>query len=119
VLETIAEHFLARGKRDLNQVWMYHSFHEVIATSQPRDIFAELKKRLDDEEIYWFLASEQDGKYWVAEGSGAGIIKVIGEMHGFEYYICDRKMGWIFCEDHHGILVEARGKVQRGPLPIA
>lgn len=119
VLDDIAEHFLARGRRDLNQVWMHHSFHEVIATSQPQDIFVELKKRLDEEEIYWFLASEDDGKYWVAEGSGAGIIGVIRKMHDFEYYICDRKMSWILCEDHHGIWVEARGKVQRGPLPIA
>jgi hypothetical protein len=115
VLDAIGERFLTRGRQDLNQVWLHECFHDIRDTSQPPDIFVELRKRLDDEEQYWFLASEENGKYWVAEGKGAAIIRVIGEMFCFEYYIIDRQMTWILCENHHNMLIEARAKDRCGP----
>lgn len=118
MLDTIAERFLAHGRMDLGKVWLHESFHSIIDTSQPPDIFAELRKQLNDDEHYWFLASEEDGKYWVAEGSGAAIINVIGEMHCFEYYIVDRQMTWILCESHHNMLIKARAEDRSIPVSI-
>ena len=118
VLDAIAERFLTNGRRDLNQVWLHECFHDITHTCQPPDIFAELLKRLSNDEPYWFLVSEENGKYWVAQGTGAAIIKVIGEMSCFEYYIIDRQMTRILCESHHNMLIEARAKDQSDPLSI-
>jgi hypothetical protein len=119
VLDAISERFLTNGRRDLTQVWLHECFHSITDTSQPPDIFAELRKRLSNDEHYWFLASEENGKYWVAEGSGTALIKVIGEMSCFEYYIVDRQMNWILCENHHNMLIEARAKDGSGQTPVA
>ena len=119
ILDAIAERFLSRGRYDLNRVWMWDSFENIQQSFVPEDVLAELRKRLHPEENYWFLASEEDGKYWVAEASGAAIPEVLGEIPGFEYYIIDRKMTWLLCGNHHDTLIEARAKTRGAPLPIA
>jgi hypothetical protein len=119
VLDGIAECFLSRGRHDPARVWMWDSFENIQESFVPGDVFAELRKRLHSEEIYWFIASEEDGKYWVAEASGAAIPELLGETHAFEYYIIDRKMTWLLCKNHHDTLIEARQKTRSAPLPIA
>ncbi|MEK7950227.1 DUF6756 family protein [Luteolibacter soli] len=118
LLDAIAERFLTRGRQDLNQVWLHACFADITETCQPPDIFAELRKRVSVDENYWFLASEENGKYWVAEGNGAAIIKVIVEMHCFEYYIIDRQMTWLICENHHNMLIQARARDRSIPVSI-
>ena len=110
LLEKIAERFLARGVRDLSKTWLWEYFHTPISGSYPEDSLAELEKRLSPDERYWFLASEEDGKYWVADGTGAGILAVLRETHHFEYYIVERKLSWLLCENHHQCLIEAAAK---------
>jgi hypothetical protein len=119
VLDGIAERFLTRGRYDLDQTWWWACLANQTESSVPADVFAELRKRLHPEESYWFVASEEDGKYWVAEASGAAIPEVLGEMPPFEYYIIDRKMTWLLCENHHDTLIEARARFWGARVPIA
>lgn len=119
VLDAIADRFLQRGRYDLDRIWLWDCFANRTECYVPGDVLAELRQRLHPEESYWFLASDEDGKYWVAEASGAAIPAVIAEMHAFEYYIIDRRMTWMLCENHHGTLIEARPKTRGSSLPIA
>lgn len=108
ILDQIAERFLKQGKRDLNKIWLWNEFRNEIKSSQPADVILELTSRLEPQDCFWFIASDESGKYWVAESNGSSIITVLREMYAFEYYILDRKMTWILCENHHGMLIEAK-----------
>ncbi len=119
ILDSIAERFLNRGRHDRDKTWWWDCLANKTESSAPTDVFAELRKRLHPEEAYWFVASEEDGKYWLAEATGAAIPEVLGEMHGFEYYIIDRKMSWLLCENHHDTLIEARARFHGHPVPVA
>jgi hypothetical protein len=107
ILDRFAERFLVRGRRDLRLIWLWSSLRHEVSSSQPDDIFTTLSERLCPSERYWFIASDESSKYWVAEASGAGIVETIREMYGFEYYISDLAMTWMLCENHHGVLIEA------------
>ncbi len=108
ILDQVAERFLNRGKRDLNKIWLWNEFRNETGSSQPEDVISELAVLLEPQTSYWFIASDENGKYWVAESNGISIVTVLKEMYGFEYYILDRHMTWILCENHHGMLIEAK-----------
>ena len=108
ILDQVAERFLKRGKRDLNKIWLWNEFRNETGSSQPADVFSALSEILQPQTSYWFISSDENGKYWVAESSGSSIINVLKEMYAFEYYILDKQMSWILCENHHGMLIEAR-----------
>ena len=108
ILDQVAERFLNRGKRDLNNIWLWNEFRNETGSSQPEDVISELAVLLEPQTSYWFIASDENGKYWVAESNGISIVTVLKEMYGFEYYILDRHMTWILCENHHGMLIEAK-----------
>lgn len=107
ILDRIAERFLIEGRQDLRYVWLWERFRHELASSHPPDPLADLVRRLRPDERYWFLASDQQGKYWVADATGSGILTTLREMYGFEYYVVNRPMHWLICENHHGILIEA------------
>ena len=108
ILDQVAERFLNRGKRDLNNIWLWNEFRNETGSNQPEDVISELAVLLEPQTSYWFIASDENGKYWVAESNGISIVTVLKEMYGFEYYILDRHMTWILCENHHGMLIEAK-----------
>ncbi|MEO0414580.1 MAG: DUF6756 family protein [Verrucomicrobiota bacterium] len=107
VLNQIAERFLCNGSRDLKSIWLWLSFRDPIITVQPDNPMRWLRDCLDPSMEYWFIATEEDGKYWIASATGAAVIKVIEEMYGFEYYVVDREMGWMLCENHHGVFIRS------------
>ena len=107
VLNRIAEKFLRNGTRDLKSIWLWESFRDPITSNQPDDPPQWLRDNLDPSADYWFLATEEDGKYWIAEATGGAIIRVIEEMYGFEYYVVDRRMNWILCENHHSVFIRS------------
>jgi hypothetical protein len=113
LLHRIAERFLQRGVRDLESVWMWNEFREVVSASQPVDPLEYLQEQVELASVYWFIASDQHGKYWIAEATGSAIVRVVSEMYGFEYYVVDRHLDWIFCETHHGVFI----KVEPGKDP--
>jgi hypothetical protein len=115
LLEQIADRFLAHGRSDLRSIWLWERFKKPVCTLALPDAITFLARRLSRTSSYWFLASDEDGKYWVAETTGEAVIHVLQETRCFEYYIVDRTLQWILCENHHGLLIEAgkRGLLER------
>lgn len=108
ILDQIADSFLLKGRMDLPHVWLWERLRNEVSSSHPPDAIEALGLRLQMDERYWFLASDEQGKYWVADATGSGILTALREMYCFEYYVVDRHMNWLICENHHGILIEAR-----------
>jgi len=111
LLHRIAERFLKRGVRDLEWVWMSVRFANEVSSSQPADPLNYLREQLEPASEYWFIASDEHGKYWIADATGAAIVQTLGEMYCFEYYVVDRHLTWILCENHHGVFIKG---VERG-----
>ena len=107
ILDRIASRFLKKGTKDLDCVWMWNEFNEPVSSIQPDDPIGVLRSQLKNEEKYWFLASDESGKYWVAKSTKEALIKIIEEMYCFEYYISNLKMDWIVCENHHGVIIQS------------
>jgi len=107
LLNRIADKFLINGRMDLNHVWLWDRFRNPKVISTNTDSSNLLTEYLLFNELYWFLASEEDGKYWVAESTGKAIIQIIDEMYLFEYYIVERNLNWILCENHHGAFIKS------------
>jgi hypothetical protein len=107
ILDRIAERFLKEGRRDLRYAWLWERFRNELTSLHPDDPVSALESRLQPDERYWFLASDEHGKYWVADATGAGILTTLREMYCFEYYVVNRNMTWLICENHHGVLIEA------------
>ena len=105
ILNRIANRFLRNGNPDLNSIWLWETFRGPLKTEQPSDPMQWLQDYLDSSENYWFIATEEDGKYWIAEATGTAIIRLIEEMYAFEYYVVDRQMNWILCENHHSVFI--------------
>ena len=92
-------------KGGLNHIWLWERFIEPYESSQPNDGIAELKRRLELDSKYWFIASDEDGKYWVMSGSGNSIVQLLSEMRCFEYYVVSEDLSSILCENHHGAFI--------------
>ena len=111
MLSKIANTFLVHGEKDLEKVWLWESFKEPYKSFQPENSIAELKKRLSATEQYLFIASDEGGKYWVLEGLGSSIICLISNSFCFEYYITNKSMSWLLCENHHGVMVQVSANI--------
>ncbi len=105
IMERLANTFLYHGNRSLERIWLWDSIKEPYISYQPDDAILELKALLKPADFYWFIASDEDGKYWVLEGTGKSIIRALSGMRCFEYYITDKEVSWLVCENHHGMMV--------------
>lgn len=105
ILDRLAEEFLSDGKRSLDRIWLWDSIKEPYQSYQPDNSIEELASLLTDSETYWFIVSDEDGKYWVLEGTGEAIVRVVSDTYYFEYYITDKNISWMICENHHGAMV--------------
>ena len=52
----------------------------------------------------WDRAKER-GSFWLFEGRYEATLRVLQNMHRIEFYIADRNMTWIVCENHHDLLI--------------
>jgi len=108
ILKKINSKFLTTKKYD-DSIWWWQSYKNLKRYAihfKEGFAFEILNKILPkEEEKYWFIASEENGKYWLYESNIKTIQFVIGEMFGFEYYIISKKYNWILCENHHDILI--------------
>lgn len=105
ILNRLGNRFLRNGSGDLDSIWLWERFRDPITSKQPEDPLVWLRENLEPTVEYWFIATDEDGKYWVAEATGDSIIRVIEEMYCFEYYVADRGMNWIVCENHHNVFI--------------
>ncbi|WMS86585.1 DUF6756 family protein [Pleionea litopenaei] len=105
IMDKLAENFLSHGKQSLERIWLWEAIEEPYASYQPDDGIEELNSLLCHSDTYWFIASDEDGKYWVLEGTGEAIVSVLSETRYFEYYITNKEISWLICENHHGVMV--------------
>jgi hypothetical protein len=116
ILVSILEKFTYLGKLGLDHSWLWESFNEPRISFFPEstipllpEIFESL---VDPDERLWFVAEDwhrtkRNGNFWLYEGKKNSIISVLEEMYPFEYYIVSKKLDWLLCENHHGVLIGA------------
>ena len=109
ILVSILERFTTLGKKGVNYSWWgsLKEPHASIHVAYPPGILQEL---VPPQERVWFVAEDwqrtkRRGNFWLYEGTVAAIAELLGEMHGFEYYIVSKKFKWLLGEDHHGVLI--------------
>lgn len=106
VMQKFADNFLNQGKQSLERIWLWDSIKEPSKSYQPeKNGLAELESLLTVFQKYWFIVSDEDGKYWVLEATGAAIIETISETRYFEYYITNKDFSWMVCENHHNVMI--------------
>ncbi|WP_444914642.1 DUF6756 family protein [Microbulbifer sp. TRSA007] len=105
IMDKLADSFLSQGRQSLDRIWLWDSIKEPFTSYQPGNGIKELNSLLSESDSYWFIASDEDGKYWVLEGTGKAIVRVLSETRYFEYYITNKEISWLICENHHGVMV--------------
>jgi hypothetical protein len=65
------------------------------------------------EERGWFIAEDFVApEYSVWEASVRDIQAVIGECYGFEFYVIQKQLEWLVCENHHDVVVAVGREVE-------
>lgn len=64
------------------------------------EIIPDLKKKV------WLMVEDDQEEYYPIYDCEPSIIgQIIGECFGFEYYVIDKNMDWLICENHHNRLI--------------
>jgi hypothetical protein len=67
----------------------------------------------DENERVWFVAEDfVRPEYSVWEASARDVQAVIDECSGFEYYLIQRRFGWLVCENHHDVVIAVGKEVE-------
>ncbi len=65
-----------------------------------KDIIPDLKKKV------WLMVEDDQEEYYPIYNCDPSIIgQILGECSCFEYYVIDKNMDWLICENHHNILI--------------
>jgi hypothetical protein len=60
----------------------------------------------DASEHVWFIVEDDSLPFYpVYDAIPRAISAVIGECYGFEYYIVQRDLEWLLCENHHNRMI--------------
>lgn len=110
ILVSILDQFTTLGKKGLNNSRWWESFKEPYTSIHLSYAPGILQKLVPPKETVWFVAEDwrgtkQHSNFWLYESTVDVIAKLLGEMHGFEYYIVSKKFEWLLGEDHHGVLI--------------
>ena len=76
ILYKLADTFLKNGRKDLENFWFWGNYRTKEIKASYENNFKALKHILDLNETYYFIASEENGKYWVLKGTGEAISNV-------------------------------------------
>lgn len=64
------------------------------------EIIPDLNKKV------WLMVEDDQEEYYPIYDCEPSIIgQIIGECFGFEYYVIDKNMDWLICENHHNRLI--------------
>ena len=105
VLNRFAENILINGVDDLKYIWLWERFREPVQSVQLENSIDAVNSVLKGSDVFWFIATDEDGKYWVLSGTGSRIISLLNSMRCFEYYILTKDIESVLCENHHGVLL--------------
>ncbi len=112
----IADSFLRRGIRDLECEWWWEHLRGQVSSCVPYSPIEEICKLVPTDEKYYFVLEGNVGcksKFWLYEGYVRDLECILNELHYFEYYVVSKKMEWILCENHHGVLIGAGEKMSK------
>lgn len=71
------------------------------------DIIPDLKMKV------WLMVEDDQEEYYPIYNCEPSIIgQIIGECFGFEYYVIDKNMDWLICENHHNRLIGVGQKLK-------
>jgi len=108
-----------RGRRGLTASWWWESFVDEAWALMPKNPLSFVGKFLEPKQRYWLVA-EADGQktesaFWLYDATGEAIRRILPECYHHEYYIVDRKMSWLLCENHHNVVI-ACGDLKKDPF---
>jgi hypothetical protein len=114
----IIEQFTKLGKAGLKASWWWESLVDPSWGIQPQEPLKFVARYLDAEERYWFVAEawmppKKESNFWLYEATGSAILQILAETHHHEYYIVNKKMTWLLCENHHNVVIGCGGIERR------
>lgn len=112
ILQTIWDHFTKLGYKAKRHFWLNYHLAGNVATYMPNNLNDTRCKILPailpyDDKI-WFIGADsknQGPKYWLYEATVESVVRILDEMHRFDFYIVNKKYRWLVTEEHHGMLL--------------
>jgi hypothetical protein len=109
ILERVVTERTTLGKDALSGLWWWEALREPVYSAQVPDPIKALEQLIPGNESVWFIAEasgkKELGNFWLYEGDVSAICAVLRECPAFEYYVVERRMRWLLCENHHGLLI--------------
>lgn len=109
ILERVIGERTHLGKDAISALWWWEALREPVSFAQVPDPIKTLEQLLPVGESVWFIAEargqKEIGNFWLYEGEAQVICAVLRECPAFEYYVIDKKMKWLVCENHHDLLI--------------
>ncbi len=119
----IIERFTSLGRKGLSAPWWWESFVDQAWTATPDAALDFVGSFLEPQQRYWLVAEARSKKkesaFWVYDATGAAIRRILPQCHHHEYYIVDRKMTWLLCENHHGVVIACGALKEKEPNQAA
>ena len=89
--------------------WWWEALREPAYCTIPTDPMRTLKSLIRANEPLWFVAEasgdKKIGNFWLYETTIEPLCAVLAKCPHFEYYVVGKKMDWLICENHHGVLM--------------
>ena len=118
ITQAIIQRFTSLGPKGLKASWWWESFVDIAWAVSPKAPLDFVASYLSSTERYWFVGEawspKRESAFWVYDATGAAIRSILHECHHHEYYIVDRKLAWLLCENHHGAVI-ACGNLEQKP----
>ena len=111
----IFEKCQSRFVNSIARRWWWEDFKDVsFCISDIERPFEHLEEFIPDSENHVWLMVEDDQAdfYPIYDCSPKKIGALIGECFAFEYYIINKDLKWLLCENHHSRLIGA-GDIQK------
>jgi len=109
ILERIVDQRTLLGSDAISASWWWEALREPAYCTIPTDPVRTLKSLIRANEPVWFVAEasgeKQIGNFWLYETTIEPLCAVLAECPHFEYYVVGKKMDWLICENHHGVLM--------------
>jgi hypothetical protein len=109
ILERIVAERTNLSKDAISGLWWWEALKQPVTYTLPPEPISFIQKLLPPDEPIWFVAEETGnktiGNFWLYEGTPSAACAVLRECPSFEYYLVEKKMRWLICENHHGYVI--------------
>lgn len=110
ITRQILERFTTLGCKGFAARAWWESFKGEAWTEHPDAPWRIVAHILRPAPRYWLVAESRtpakaESQHWVYDAKGDAILRVLRETSHHEYYIIERSMMWLLCENHHGVLI--------------